>query len=119
MEAKIIEADRWVTFFTWIGAKIRGESFSAVTIYPFVFVRKGRVTSRRVNHESIHIRQQGELWVIPFYILYFSYWAYHRIFSPKENAYRLIPFEREAYENDENLAYLYTRRPHSWLAYRK
>jgi hypothetical protein len=55
----------------------------------------------------IHIRQQLELLILPFYILYLlnlaiNYSVYKNIYT----AYRNILFEREAYENDSNLNYL-------------
>jgi len=37
----------------------------------------------------------------------------------KGNAYRNISFEREAYDNDDNLNYIKERKHYSWLKYIK
>ena len=36
----------------------------------------------------------------------------------KQKAYFMIPFEQEAYEYDNQLDYLETRKPHSWTKYK-
>ena len=45
----------------------------AITIWPFVFIRDDG-NELTINHESIHIKQQQELFVLPFYLLYFWEW---------------------------------------------
>ena len=52
------------------------------------------------KHEKIHIAQQKEMLVIPFYLWYFIEWLV-RLFK-KGNAYQNISFEREAYVNEYN-----------------
>jgi hypothetical protein len=60
-----------------------------------------------MNHEFIHFRQQIELLIIPFYILYLLNYLINLIrYHKHTEAYRNILFEREAYENDSNLSYL-------------
>lgn len=95
-------------------------SIRAITIYPFIFFRD-EPDERTVNHERIHIYQQRELWVLPFYILYFGYWLINRIWHRDSGpeAYYHIPFEMEAYHNDDNLLYLLARPRNAWKHYYK
>ncbi len=66
----------------------------------------------------IHIQQQLEMLLIPFYIFYIlnfiiNYIIYLNIFK----AYKNIVFEKEAYANDSNLNYLKNRSIAPWLIY--
>ena len=89
----------------------------AITIYPFVISRE-RLDITIYNHEKIHLVQQRELWVVGFYILYMWYWLKAvAMGNTGRDAYYAIPFEKEAYENDKNLKYLKTRKPHAWKTY--
>ena len=96
-------------------------SIKAITIWPFIII-KGFGDKRLIVHERIHILQQKELFVLPFYILYvffwilniFRYWGSENIF---QKAYQEIPFEREAYANDSNDIYLMTRKKFNWKNY--
>lgn len=91
--------------------------YKAVSLFPFVFVRRrcvdsGRWSDTDRNHESIHIEQQKELLVIPFYLLYMIEYIF-KLFRFQFNtgkAYRSISFEREAYENETNPEYRKTRK---------
>lgn len=85
----------------------------AITVWPFIIVREEKLKQDLIliNHERIHIRQQLELLVIPFYILYAIEFLFHLILVRNRNkAYRKIVFEKEAYANESNLNYL-TNRP--------
>ncbi len=99
--------------------KLIAKSFSAVTIYPFVFIKHKAAKTDYVllNHEYIHLQQQKELlWVIFFvwYILeYLIKLAYYR---NTYLAYRHISFEREAYFFENDLDYLH-KRP--WFSFIK
>lgn len=71
-----------------------------------------------VNHERIHTQQQKELLFIPFYVLYILEWLFRLLQYRNQNkAYMNISFEREAYQHGDNLSYLYTRKPYSWMKY--
>ncbi|MCM1028022.1 MAG: hypothetical protein NC342_00685 [Pseudoflavonifractor sp.] len=71
-----------------------------------------------INHERIHTAQQHELLFIPFYILYILEWLVRLIrYRNFHKAYLNISFEREAYANGHNLAYLPSRRPFAWCHY--
>lgn len=73
-----------------------------------------------LNHERIHIRQQLELLVIPFYIWYVSEWFFHYAKCRHWwHAYRQISFEREAYDNEEDFEYLKKRKLWGFLKHRK
>ena len=93
--------------------QIISKSFSAVTIYPFIFLKHQDCKKDHVliNHELIHIRQQKELFWLVFFVWYLAEylikWAYYR---NSYTAYRNISFEREAYTFENDLDYLSRRR---------
>jgi hypothetical protein len=63
-----------------------------------------------INHERIHLRQQAELLILPFYIWYVAEYLIHvAACRNKKEAYYNISFEREAYGNEANLNYLKDR----------
>lgn len=96
--------------------------FKAIALFPFILIRDNFETNDLVliNHEKIHIRQQLELLIIPFYVLYFIDFTFKIIlFKDKNRAYKNILFEREAYLNEENLDYLQTRPFWNWTRYLK
>ena len=80
------------------------KGFKAVTIWPFIFIRS-ELNHVDLNHEYIHGRQQLELFIILFYIIY----GIEAIFKK----YRDISFEKEAYRYEGDLSYL---RHRSWWA---
>ena len=93
-------------------------NIGAITLWPFV-ISRNKLNEQVLNHETIHIKQQQELLIIGFYILYVYYWIkglmYYR---DTEMAYYSIPFEMEAYDHDENLEYLNKRKFMAWWKYR-
>ncbi len=90
-----------------------------ITIYPYIILRDkylGKKAARLINHESIHIKQQEELLVLPFYILYVCEWLVKSIIYRSFNkAYYNISFEREAYENQNKWTYLQKRKKFAWF----
>ena len=63
-----------------------------------------------INHEKIHLRQQLELLIIPFFILYSFEFLIRLIKYRNWNlAYRNISYEREAYKNEKDLEFLKSR----------
>ena len=93
------------------------KGYSAITIYPFVFVR-GKPSAKTLRHEKIHLAQQVEMLLVLFYLVYFfNYLLNLLIYRSMKEAYRNISFEREAYDNDHDLNYLENRRPYSWIKY--
>ena len=86
--------------------------FYSINLFGILFVRKDlmdKMDESDYNHEAIHTAQMKELLYIFFYIAYLFEWLYRLIFHTK-TAYMGISFEREAYENEENLKYLDTRK---------
>ena len=84
--------------------------YRGITMYPFIFYR-GNLNERFVNHEKIHIRQQVELLVLPFFVIYILHYIINFIrYAEHDKAYRNIIFEKEAYGNEKNLDYLNTRK---------
>lgn len=85
-----------------------------ITLFPFIFVR-GNVSKRTLNHEKIHIQQQLELLVIPFYLIYlWDYLVGLVKYRDKDLAYENIRFEKEAYNNSMNFNYLKTRKRYKY-----
>ena len=88
------------------------KGYRGLSLFPFVLVkyREDIKNIVFVNHEKIHLRQQLELLIIPFFIWYVLEYCV-RFFQYKNAnlAYRNISFEREAYANESNLEYLKNR----------
>lgn len=98
-----------------------GRHFLGIALWPFIIVNNTLLKKDKVfiNHEKIHLRQQLELMVLPFYIIYFFEYIIRVIqYRNMEEAYRNISFEREAYCNESDLDYLKTRKPWSFFKYR-
>lgn len=98
------------------------KGFRGLTVFPFVIIKYRFDTENKilVNHERIHIRQQLELLVLPFFLWYFVEYAVRLLQYRNANlAYRNISFEREAYSNELNLDYLKKRRIFSFFKYLK
>lgn len=91
---------------------------NAITIGPFVFC-KGEVSEITRSHENIHWQQYLDLFIIFFPLFYYYYWLkYLFLTRSAKSAYYLIPFEREAYSNQEDSNYWKKRKRFSWLKYR-
>jgi hypothetical protein len=102
----------------------------AITLWPFIICR-GEMSEGTVNHESIHIEQYNDLFVLGFLFLY--YWDYMHGFIKYRNdisgvsphgrpydsvgskAYYRIRAEQEAYEFDGDFDYLERRKKYEWL----
>ena len=98
------------------------KGFTALTIWPFVFIRKDCTDRYGVTierHENIHAEQQKELLVVPFFILYIVEFLI-KLFFCKFNldlAYCSVCFEQEAFDMQYNEKYLETRKHYSWSKY--
>ena len=96
--------------------------FVGITLFPFIFLKKRDLKQDQIliNHEKIHLRQQRELLVLLFYIIYGFEWAI-KFFYYKNSylTYKNLSFEREAYLNENNLSYLKTRKTWSFVKYIK
>jgi len=96
------------------------KGFTGFAVYPFVILKQ--IESKKnlilLNHERIHLRQQLELFIIPFFIWYsveflIKYFKYR----DWKMAYKNISFEREAYQNEKDLHYIEQRSFYKFLYY--
>ena len=74
--------------------------YSAMAIYPFILVKRKEFSENAVliNHERIHHRQQLELLIIPFYLVYLLNYLVNLIrYRNHYRAYKEIIFERHYY----------------------
>jgi hypothetical protein len=93
---------------------------NGMAIFPFILVknRTDKTNSILINHEKIHLRQQLELLILPFYLLYFLNYVYGLAkYKNHYLAYYNIIFEQEAYKNESNLSYLQCRNFWAWLKF--
>jgi hypothetical protein len=91
---------------------------TAITLFPFIVSRE-EMSKVTLNHESIHIHQQKELFVLFFYILYVSDWLRGLIkYRNAQKAYYQIRFEQEAYAKMYEEDYLLTRERYAWRDYK-
>jgi hypothetical protein len=78
------------------------------------------------NHELIHIKQQRETLIVPWYVIYFLHFILSYLkewWTPSSGgfwdtfwkAYRNIWFEKEAFGNEKNYEYLKNRKLYAWL----
>ncbi|SMC70142.1 hypothetical protein [Pedobacter africanus] len=93
---------------------------NAMALFPFILLKnKGQKADPvLINHERIHLRQQLELLVFPFYLLYlFNYLVNLIRYKNHYLAYFNIVFEKEAYACDHKPLYLRNRPFFAWLKY--
>ena len=112
------------TFLTLISPFMK---IAGIALFPFIFIRKKyknvqkwmEVTKEKlIQHETIHIHQQIEMLIIPFYIWYLSEWLVKFIkYKDARKAYKSISFEREAKIFENSKDYLKIRKPYSWFNY--
>ena len=92
------------------------KGYKCINLFGVLFVRKGcTMRESDYNHEAIHTKQMKELLYVPFYILYLLEWLYR--LTQKGNAYRNMSFEKEAYDNENDMDYLNKREYFSWIKY--
>ena len=96
------------------------KGYRGLTVFPFVVLKHRDSHSDLVllNHERIHLRQQLELLVLPFFIWYGLEFLVRWMRNQDRNlAYRKISFEQEAYANEKDLHYLKQRSFWRFLKY--
>ena len=106
--------------FVLISKIFTPRGFNGITIFPFIILRNAKIKGdvKLINHEKIHIRQQLELLIIPFFIWYGVEYLVRLVqFKNRNLAYRNIVFEREAYENEKDLGYLKQRSLWSFMKF--
>lgn len=119
------------------------KGFMAMCLWPFIFVRNNAASHYNTwanNHEHIHAEQQKEmmltgavlaaigyllgfgLWAILFVPVFFWWYGIEYLirlcqYQSTKEAYRNISFEREAYANEKDLAYLTARKRFAWIKF--
>lgn len=95
-------------------------NYVGLSLWPFIILKNAALKKDAVliNHERIHLRQQLELLVVPFYLLYITEWLIRTLlYLDGYRAYRSISFEREAYSNERDMEYLAFRGPFGFIKY--
>ena len=95
------------------------KGYSAFAFWPLIIIKdKSKFNSTLFNHERIHLRQQIELLVLPFYLIYFSEYLIRRMqYDSWREAYESISFEREAFAHEKEVDYLKSRKIWAWTSY--
>lgn len=118
------------------------KGFTALTVWPFIFVRNGKtLTNRGERHETTHALQQLEMTIVGVMIaiamwffgcgwyslipiglfieLYSLEWFVKIPFCgfSRKKAYLSICFEQEAYEHQDEVYYNEVRKDFAWLKY--
>lgn len=96
--------------------------YIGMTIFPFMFLKHKTLKGNSVliNHEKIHLKQQLELLIILFFVVYFLEFLVRLLqYKNWHLAYRNISFEREAYLNEKDLSYLKKRSFWNFVKYFK
>ena len=89
-----------------------------MAVFPFILLKNEQLKQdwSIINHEKIHLRQQLELLVFPFYILYVINYLINLIrYQNHHTAYLNIIFEKEAYKYDLNPEYLKNGNWYGWF----
>lgn len=109
------------------------KGFLAINLFGILFVRNEykykmnlqQYKEKVLNHESIHTEQMKDFaYILPkclqtyiggivFYICYVFEWLFRVLFTKdmfSHLAYKHISFEKEAFNNESNLAYLNNRK---------
>lgn len=96
------------------------KNYVGLSLWPFIILKNSELKADDVlvNHEKIHLKQQLELLILPFYVFYLLEFAIRCIlYRDSYKAYQNLSFEREAYHNEENPNYLQERNPFSFIKY--
>lgn len=108
----ILVSNRLTAFFSFILGMKKHGGIRALAFFPFIIMPKETIIDDvLINHERIHLKQQLELLIIPFYIWY--------LIAMFRKGYYGISFEREAHLNDTDLSYLKKRKAYAFIKYFK
>jgi len=95
-------------------------SANAMAIFPFILLKSKAQKQDQIliNHEQIHLQQQLELFVFPFYFFYLLNYCINLVkYRNHYQAYFNISFEKEAYHFEKDLNYLSKRKWCSWIKF--
>jgi hypothetical protein len=96
------------------------KNYVGLSFWPFIILKDSSLTQDRVllNHERIHLRQQLEMLIIPFYIWYIVEWLLKSLwYFNSYKAYKNLSFEREAYHREADPNYLSKRQSFAFIRY--
>ena len=96
------------------------KNYVGLSLWPFIIVKNTDLKRDLVliNHEKIHLKQQLELLILPFYLLYFVEWIIKSlIYFDFYKGYQNISFEREAYGHEKDMNYPSERPAFAFLKY--
>jgi hypothetical protein len=94
--------------------------YQAMALFPFILIKNKKLKEDKIlqQHEYIHFKQQTELLLLPFYLLYLFFYLYNLLrYRHHDSAYSNICFEKEAYQNEHRADYLQKRKPFAFLKY--
>lgn len=96
------------------------KNYVGLSLWPFIIVKENhhKKDAVLINHERIHLKQQQELLILPFYFLYVGEWLFRTLlYLNSYRAYQNISFEREAYANERDSDYLTNRKAFAFFDY--
>jgi hypothetical protein len=97
---------------------VRFRKIDGMALWPFILAKSKQPSDRLIRHERIHLYQQIEMLIIPFYVWYILEWTLRIIqYKDRNKAYFNISFEREAYQNEHNPDYLKSRKFWNFIHY--
>jgi len=108
-----IENSKVPVFFS----KIFRMHIVAMSLGIFVFCRNTPLERTRI-HETIHWKQQVEMLFVLMWLAYLLFFVIGLFrYGSLKQSYHMIPFEREAYDNHNNLYYVGCRKFWAWITY--
>ncbi|NAY92214.1 hypothetical protein GTQ34_09810 [Muricauda sp. JGD-17] len=96
------------------------KNYVGLSLWPFIILKEDSLKTDGVliNHERIHLKQQRELLIVPFYLWYMLEWLLRTIlYLDSYRAYQNVSFEREAYAHEKDMTYLSRRKTFGFLDY--
>ena len=119
--SRVVEDVNTAGSWTWrvLGIGLRlvmdVKDLAGLTLWPCLFVDGKAMKNREVLwHERIHLAQQAEAGVLPFYVFYATEMLARLLTGDGENSYVNLSFEREAYEHEDEGSYLKSREAFAW-----
>ena len=96
------------------------KNYVGLSFWPFIVVKEQvyKTDEVLINHEKIHLQQQKELLVLPFYLWYIVEWLLRCLwYLNTYKAYQNISFEKEAYHHEKDMNYCQNRKFWAFLKF--
>jgi len=93
---------------------------NGMAVFPFILIKHKDLKNdaQLIRHETIHLMQELELLIVPFYMLYLINYLVNLVkHRDHEKAYLDIIFEHEAYAHEADIDYLKQRKFWGWLKF--